>query len=195
MHIADIDFAMFYAPAFPCLADAKTFYACVKSLDGAAPAKIALHQGARMLWLADRMDEVARGREALQILFYLIAAEAVAKIVFRFKGEGESKKHVKLFFGEVCTEKHRALLSQAFFQSFSGFVTWERAVDKLYEVRCDVVHEGQYFGFHLRLPGSTMPELADYSGQDLQAHISSADLRQVVLEGVVEGVRRLLPRA
>jgi hypothetical protein len=146
-----------------------------------------------MLWLADRMDEVARGRDALQILFYLIAAEAVAKIVFCFNGEGESKKHVKLFFGQVCTEKHRALLSRAFFQPLSGFVTWERAVEKLYEVRCDVVHEGRYFEFNLRLPGSTVPELTDASAQGLEAYISSADLKQLVLEGVVEGVRRLLP--
>jgi hypothetical protein len=91
MYIADIHFPIFYASAFPCLADAETFCASVESLDGPVPAKTALHQGARMLWLADRMDEVARARDALQILFYLIAAEAVAKIVFRYSGEGESK--------------------------------------------------------------------------------------------------------
>jgi hypothetical protein len=192
MHIADIDFAEFYAPAFPSLAEAKTFYASVKSLDGPAPAKIAVHQGARMLWLADRMDDVARGRSALQILFYLIAAEAVAKILYGFKGEGQSKKHVMVFFGDICSEKHRNLLSRAFSQTRSGFLTWERAVEILYDARCDVVHEGRYFEFNLRPPGSTFPELVALPPWDLEAHISSPDLRQVVLEGVVEGVQRLL---
>lgn len=192
MHIADIEFAGFYASAFPSLADAQNFYASVKSLDGPAPAKIALHQGARMLWLADRMDDVAHGRSALQILFYLIAAEAVAKIFYGFEGEGQSRKHVMLFFSDICTEKHRELLSRAFCQTPSGFLTWERTVEILYDARCDVVHEGRYFEFNLRLPHSTDPELVAVSPWNLEAYISSLDLRQVVLEGVVEGVRRLL---
>jgi len=145
-----------------------------------------------MIWLADRIDKVAHGRDALQILFYIIAAEAVAKIVFGFKGEGESKKHVKLFFGNICTQKHRNLLSQAFSQLPSGSLTWECAVDKLYEVRCDVVHEGRYFEFNLRPPGSNTAELAGASQPYLEVFISLADLRQVVLEGIVEGVQRLL---
>jgi hypothetical protein len=145
-----------------------------------------------MLWLADRMDEVACGRAALQILFYLIAAEAVAKIVLGFRGEGESKKHVKLFFSEICAQRHRELLSRAFSQTQSSFLTWERAVEILYEARCDVVHEGRYFEFNLRDPESTTPELVTVPPWNLVAHISSLDLRQVVLEGVVEGVRRLL---
>ena len=49
----------------------------------------------------------------IHLLFYLIAAEAVAKIVFGFKGEGKSKRHVQRFFGEICLEKHRDLLSRA----------------------------------------------------------------------------------
>lgn len=193
MHIADIDFAEFYAPAFPCLADSQGFYASVESLDG--PAKIALHQGARMLWLADRMGEVARGRDSLQILFYLIAAEAVAKIVFGFKGERESRKYVKRFFREISTEQHRTRLSQAFEQRPFGWLTWEKAVDKLYEVRCDVVHEGQYFTFGLKDSRISTPMLADLkrlNGPMLVAHVSSPELRQLVLEGIVEGAKKCL---
>jgi len=195
MHIADIDFAEFYAPAFPGLTDAKTFYASVNSLSGPAPAKIALHQGARMLWIADRIAEVAAGRDAFQILFYLIAAEAVAKIVFRFKGEGKSREHVKRFFGEICTDQHRTRLSQMFECQPSGWLTWDEAVDQLYDVRCDVVHQGQYFLFSLKLFSSSVSTLADPRaelGSIIVAHLSLADLRQIVLEGIVEGVKKCL---
>jgi hypothetical protein len=194
VHIAKIDFTDFYAPAFSNPADARKFVATVKSLNGPAAAKIALHQGARMVWLADRMEEVAAGRDALQILFYLIAAEAVAKIVFGFKGEGKSRYHVQRFFKEICLDRHRVLLSKALEMVPEQFLTWEQTVDKLYDVRCDVVHEGQYFGFHLKPEDSTFPLLADSAEPSLNlvAHVSALKLRQIVLEGLVEGVRKLL---
>ncbi|HEV2379281.1 MAG TPA: hypothetical protein VG206_05745 [Terriglobia bacterium] len=193
MHIAGIDFAEFYASAFSNPADARNFVGTVKSLNGPAPAKIALHQGGRMVWLADRMEDVAAGRDALQILFYLIAAEAVAKIVFGFKGEGKSKHHVQRFFGEICLEKHRHLLSRALESAPGYFLTWEETTSKLYEIRCDVVHEGQYFGFHLQRGGSQFPLMADFEDPNLVAHVRLVDVRQIVLEGIVEGVRMLLP--
>jgi hypothetical protein len=197
MHIADINFAEFYAPAFLSRENAAQFVKTVESLSGPAPAKIALHQGARMIWLADRMQEVARGRAALQILFCLIAAEAVAKIVFGFKGEGKSRQHVHLFFRQICSNEHRRALAEAFSFVTGGFLTREDAVNKLYDVRCDVVHEGRYFYFDLRDAGrdGEAPVIADVADRELIAHLSSAQLRQIVLEGVVEGVKKLLPPA
>lgn len=194
MHIADIDFAEFYAPAFTNHAEATTFVTTVESLNGPVPAKIALHQGARMLWLADCMEEVAAGRDALQILFYLIAAEAVAKIVFGFKGEGKSKHHVERFFGEICSDKHRAALAESLERGPGYFLTWKEAVNKLYDVRCDVVHEGQYLTFHLNREDEhrTFPVLADLEELHLVAYMSAPGLRQIVLEGIVEGVRKRL---
>ena len=194
MHIADIDFVEFYAPAFPSAQEAKEFVQQVESKPGPTPARIALHQGARMLWLADRMDDIARGREALQILFYLVTAEAVAKIVFAFKAEGKSKHYVQRFFGEICRNAHRDSLSRALgllsMRDTPHFLTWNEVVDVLYDVRCDVVHEGQYYMFHLAM-NSGLPEVV-VSDQNYIAHITAAQLRQIVLEGVVEGVKKLI---
>lgn len=95
-----------------------------------------------MLWLADRIEQVARGRPALLILFYLIAAEAVAKLVMGFRGEGESRRHVRIFFENICSQRHRSILANAFMTGFGGPLTLRKAVDLLYSVRCDVVHEG-----------------------------------------------------
>jgi hypothetical protein len=195
MHIAHIDFSEFFSPAFPSMEAARAFVERVERLDGPAPAKLALHQAARMLWLADRVDEVARGRPALEILFYLIAAEAVAKIASGFKGEGRSKAYVRRFFGEICSDEHRRRLRTAFTGSnMKGeSPAWERAVDILYGVRCDVVHEGRYFEFHLAEEGDPDPVLSHWGGGYGVARMSLSQLRQIILEGAVRGVQMLVP--
>lgn len=76
---------------------------CIEKIETPNTAKLVLHQAARMIWLADRMGEFARGRPALQILFFMITAEAVAKLVFGYEGEGESKRHVDLFLKMFVT--------------------------------------------------------------------------------------------
>src|SRR5260370_22200672 len=160
LHIADIDFPLFYAEVFPSLDAAKTFY---KQLEDLPPeknaAKIVFHQAARMVWLADQIDEVARGRPALQILFYLIAAELVAKITFDFQGEGESRKYVRRFFAEICSNDTRARLAKSFSGTHSVPLSSQDAVDLLYNIACDVAHEGNYSSFHLPLPGDDFTRL------------------------------------
>ena len=87
MHVASIDYPVFYRDAYPGTRVSE-FVACVEEIDiSESKAKLVIHQAARMLWLADQIGVCARGRPALQILFHLIAAEAVAKIVFEFSGE------------------------------------------------------------------------------------------------------------
>src|SRR5437867_2059191 len=144
-------------------------------------AKIVLHQAARMLWLADRIEEVARGRPALLILFYLIAAEAVAKLVVRFQGEGESRRHVHIFFEDICSPRHRDTLANAFGREVGvPPLTVHETVDLLYDVRCDVVHEGQYFTFTLPEPTDRFQMITEYDGESFLAGIRAHDLRQVV---------------
>ncbi len=108
VHIADIDFPAFYASAFPNAGDSVRFFEEVEALPSASRQRVkaVLHQAARMLWLADRIDDVARGRPALQILFFLIAAEAVAKLAFNFSHEGKSRHYVHRFFEEICGDAH-----------------------------------------------------------------------------------------
>jgi hypothetical protein len=195
MHIADINFSEFFSPAFVSMDAAQAFVYRVERLDGPAPAKLALHQAARMLGLADRMDEVARGRPALQILFYLVAAEAVAKITFGFKREGQSRAYVRKFFGEICSEEHRRKLRTAFTSpnALGESPTWEGAVDILYGVRCDVVHEGRYFEFHPADESDTTPVMSHWAGGYGVARMSASQLRQIILEGTVRGVQMLIP--
>jgi len=198
LHIADIDFPAFYASAFASADDSARFFSEVEalSLSDRQRVKPVLHQGARMLWLADRMDDVARGRPALQILFFLIAAEAVAKLVFNFNGEGESRRYVQRFFKEICGDTHRERLGRAF--RLSDFLSYETAVDFLYDVRCDVVHTGVYFMTSLlHAPGST-PVVTRWTRKGRTVHpianITATEIRQIVLEGALLGARILLTK-
>jgi len=197
MHIADIDFAEFYRPAFSDGGAARAFVDHVRATPKEhSLAKIALYQAARMLWLADRIEEVARGRPAIQVLFFLIAAEAVAKMVFNFKGRGDSEKHVKRFFGEVCSDEHRHRLDRAFSSDGVHYLAWQHAVQYLYKVRCDVVHEGVYFEMAMENSSGVASKLKRHRNSDPyldpDSHISCADLRQIILEGAVRGCRMLL---
>ena len=86
-----------------------------------------------MLWLGDAVDKVSRGRPALQILFFMIAAEAVAKLANAYKGESDSRKYAKQFFLTICSEDHRRLLGKAFRDptGSSGGLSPAEAVDFL----------------------------------------------------------------
>jgi hypothetical protein len=194
MHIADINLPEFFSAAFPSGEAARAFVDGVERLNGPVPAKLALHQAARMLWLADHINEFANGRPALQILFYLIIAEAVAKIAFGFRGEGRSRTYVRRFFAEICSEEHRRQLSIAFSmpRTHQGNMTYDQAVDILYDVRCDVVHEARYFGFHLAEEDDPHPMLTHWGGGDGIAHMTLSQLRRIILEGSILAVKMML---
>ena len=195
MHVANIDYAHFFEPAFPGRDACRAFVDCVENIPAASSkAKIVIHQAAPMLWLGDRMDEVARGRPALQLLFHLIAAEAVAKIVSNFQDDGQSRGHVRLFFEQICGQRHRDVLGAAFRRVPGGpALSIREAVDFLYDVRCDVVHEGVYFGLTLARPGDATQWLTPSGTGPLIPSVSIQDIRQIVLEGSVLGAVKLLP--
>lgn len=145
-----------------------------------------------MVWLADQIDEVARGRPAFQILFYLIVAELVAKITFEFKGEGDSKKYVHKFFAELCSDKTQTTLGRSFSRMKSGPLSWHEAVDLLYKIRCDVVHEGKYASFHLPLTQDEFPQLAMVGDEWFDVSVTIQELRRMILEGAVLACKKLL---
>jgi hypothetical protein len=193
-HIGDIDYGAVLKDAFPTADLAQEFVACVRAIPAStSQAKIVLHQGARMLWLADQIDIVARRRPAFQILFFVIAAEAIAKIVYSFPGEGQSKAHVNKFFLDICGPIQRSALAATFARTPPGpRLTAEEAVDVLYDVRCDIAHRGRYYEFALREPGEP-PMLTPYDGGHITALAGVADLRRIVAEGAVRGSVRLSP--
>jgi hypothetical protein len=195
-HIAYIDFPAVYAEVFGGIEAARSFYAEIEALPPEKnAAKVVFHQTARMVWLADQINEVARGRPAFQILFYLIAAELVAKITFNFRGERESKKYVRKFFAELCSDDTRTTLGRSFSKMKSGPLSWLEAVDLLYKIRCDVVHEGNYASFHLPITGDEFEQLTTVGNESFIVSVTVQDLRRMTLEGAVFASKNLLNAA
>jgi hypothetical protein len=193
IHIAEIDFPAFYAQVFPSLEASRDFCARVDGLPpGRNTSKIVLHQAARMIWLADQVEKVANGRPAFQILFYFVAAELVAKITFGFEGEGESKKYVCRFFDELCSQEARERLGNAFYHIPGMNLTHKQAVEFLYKIRCDVVHEGKYYAFHLPTAERAVPLLTQRGDTSLISIITIQEIRTIVLEGAVRASQKLM---
>ena len=193
MHIAHISYVDFYESAFSSRAEYEKLISAVEATPrDQSKAKLAMHQAARMIWLADRIDDFARKRPALQLLFYMIAAEAVAKIVVGFEGEGQSRKHVRIFFEDICDAKHKSILSKAFSKVEAGYLSIEETIDLLYIIRCDVVHEGRYFSFSLPESVNDYPEITTVGQEAITAHITLNEIRQIVIEGALLGVQTLL---
>jgi hypothetical protein len=191
IHIARIDFAKFYQSAFSSAKESRCFCERVKTLAEKRPdPQTILHQGGRMIWLADRIDKVAGGRPSFQVMFYLTAAELVAKLVFKYNRENRSREFVQKFFEEICTEKHQTRLAQGFTDlNRSSGLTCREVIDLLYDIRCDVVHRGQYFLFNLQSEESSDPMMTNARPNWL-SRIKLSELRQIMLEGVIQGCRK-----
>ncbi len=194
MHVAFIDYPAFFDGAFPGK-KVKEFVDCVEGIDvSVSKAKLVIHQAARMLWLGDRIAECARGRPALQIFFHLIAAEAVSKITFAFDGEGRSREYVRKFFEELCGTEHHGVLETVFTPEIGEDpIVLRDAVDLLYSIRCDVVHEGQYFSFDMPERDGDTPLMGSIKGRIITVRRPVTHIRQIVLEGAVLAAVRLLP--
>ena len=146
-----------------------------------------------MVWLADRLDEVAAHRPGLQVLFYIIAAELVAKTASKFDEEGQSKKYVRMFFEQLCTNEARERLAHAFATSpMRVGLSLRETVDFLYRVRCDVAHQGKYYRLPLPLEGDEFESIVPDGDDFLVTDFKIAELRDMVLEGAARTTETLL---
>lgn len=179
-HIANIDHPRVFASAFAGVREARKFHKSLEGKKGARHTALQIiNQTARMLWLADKVRKVSAGRPALQIMFFMFAAEAVAKLFTDYQRESESKAHVRKFFLSICTDEHRRRLVTALTGRDSSFPRVEAepaaVVECLYRIRCDVVHRWNYFGLYLK------DEV-------------TAELRAIVLEGAAHAAKTLAAR-
>jgi hypothetical protein len=193
-HIATIDFEKFYRPLFPTEAESVQFCDRVENApDNQRPVKVVFHQAARLTWLGDQINEIAAGRPALQILFYLITAETIAKLTYKFEGKGRSKEYVHAFFEKLCGSRDQALLASAFSESPTRRqLSLSEAVDLLYDVRCDVAHRGMYYVFTLPLDPRGCPELVNTGDMMVETNLTLGTLRQIVLCGAIRACSMIM---
>jgi hypothetical protein len=189
-----IDFEEFYRPLFPSGEESKWFSDRVEGApDVQRPVKEVFHQAARLTWLGDRINEIAAGRPALQILFYLITAETIAKLTYKFEGRGRSREYVHAFFEKLCGRGDQLSLTGAFTESLSRRpLSLSEAVDLLYDVRCDVAHRGMYYVFTLPLDRQDYPELVNTGDMTVETMFTLGALRQIVLRGAIRACSMIM---
>jgi hypothetical protein len=91
----------FYQPHFANRSDLEQFVQACEDLELHDPrhrAKIMMHQGKRLISLADKMEIVEPGDQPLKLLFLLICAENMSKLNMSTEDSGNSRNHVIRFF-------------------------------------------------------------------------------------------------
>ena len=177
----------FYCPYFPTPKDAEAFVASVEGLPPEHPkyiAMIMMHQTQRLVSLADDVDDIRPNQYALKLMFLIICAENIAKLFHKYDGDMESKKHVKIFFQVFTSDSDRGLLESGFKrQNYSNLTLDEVALD-LYTVRCDVVHEGKYWGFQFKSKDTPMLNL----NPDVNVYMTYEDFRAVIVRNCIKAI-------
>jgi hypothetical protein len=178
----------FYRPTFTSDDDTLAFVEPLEALrigDPRHTAKIMMHQTQRLISLADDVPSIRRGNETLQLLFLLICAEHIAKLFDNFTGEGQSRAYVRNFFEWFLSLEEQQQLSVGITKHDRTPLSLRDAVDTLYDVRCDVVHEGKYWGFHFRRADPILN-----CQPDVIVSLTLSELRHLVVKGCTTAIQR-----
>ena len=182
----------FYRPFFSNDEEVQVFVEVCEQL--APPdnmSKIMMHQGQRLVSLSDEISNIRPHCEALQLLFLMMCAENISKLHDGFQGEGQSRTHVRRFFDEYLNDDDKNIVGTGFVDYSAHLMPslgLRAAVDMLYNVRCDVVHEGNYWGFTFH--DGQMPMLN--TDPDVISHITFSQLRSIIVRGCINAIQDLL---
>jgi hypothetical protein len=184
----------FYRPYFRRRSDLQQFVQACEDLGVDDPrhrAKIMMHQGTRLLSIADGMEVVEPGYEPLQLLFLLICAENISKLNVSTKESNKSRYHVRRFFCKFCSpiDKQEIVNNIEICQKHS---TFDDLIDILYDVRCDVVHEGHYWGFNFATDEHPSMLTGANAEHVLRVRIKYENFRNIVARGVIAATSEVL---
>jgi hypothetical protein len=137
----------FYIPYFTNEDEARNFVECCENESGPTSAKLIMHQTQRLISLSNEVAILRPGQDGLQLLFLIVCAETVAKLAYNYNGEGKSKEYVTKFFSDFVNDVDKTRITHGFVGFKNEQFPFETIIDKLYRIRCEVVHEGRYWGF------------------------------------------------
>ena len=183
----------FYRAYFPNEEALKCFVGGCEQLEFHDPrhrAKVMMHQGKRLLTIADAMEAVVSGREPLKLLFLLIASENISKLHADHSGS-DSKLYVKRFFNEFCTPEDKSAIRDGI-EKIGQKSSLDDLVSVLYDVRCDVVHEGTYWNFDFASPECPSVLTGRHSDQVLRVKMSYEGLRDIVARGIIVATQQVI---
>jgi hypothetical protein len=183
----------FYRPYFCKHSDLQQFVQACENLeldDSRHRAKIMMHQGMRLLSIADRMEIVETGYEPLKLLFLLICAENISKLNVSAEESGNSRDHVIRFFRSFCSlSDQQAILKKIDMRQDQSSL--KDRIDILYNIRCDVVHEGHYWGFQFATDEHPLV-FTGFKEQVLRVRMKYEEFRDIVARGVIVATSEVL---
>jgi hypothetical protein len=118
----------------------------------------------------------------------MICIEHISKLHDDFTGEGQSKKYVRRFFEDFLTKPDKDKLEAGFVDRNAmpmAKLTIDKVVDLLYDLRCDVVHEGKYWAFFFS--DGNMPIVN--VDPDVDVYLTVTELRDIVVRGCINAIQ------
>ncbi len=190
----DCKWTAFYEPFFKSRLEVEEFVArCEATQPPANRAKLIMHQGQRLVTLADDIPNLRPSAEGLQLLFLLTCAEHVAKLYDDYDGEGRSRSYTQKFFSDHVPAASGAILALGFGIEApppmgERMLSLTEAVDLLYKIRCEVVHEGRFWQF----PFQTDMALSLVERPEITVYLRYTELKAAVSLGVIAAAQALL---
>lgn len=152
--------------------------------------KLMLHQTYRLVSLANDILIIRPGKESLQLLFLLICAEHIAKLYYNYSEDGKSKYYTKIFFSHIIGDADKQKLERSFCTDRLEPMSAEDIANALYNVRCGVVHEGNYWDFHFHDGKTQMLNI----NQNMMVKITVNEFKAIVVNGCINAVRNYSPQ-
>jgi hypothetical protein len=201
------DWLNFFRPYFPIEGEAAAFvdrcerinrdYRTPEEMDDSTP-KIMMHQTARLIVISDAVRRLDGAHDPLSLMFMLICAECVAKLFENQPQDGRSRHYVRTFFEEHVLPEDRQKLIESFLRTRPARMTYREIVDLLYDIRCDVAHEGRYWGFSFPDAQTTRAILNLHpkhrqGKQPVTVMMTLDELKRIVVRGCIAATNKRLP--
>lgn len=144
---------------------------------------IMMHQTQRLVSIADDLLQLRPRKDSLQLLFLMICVEHISKLHDNFTSEGQSRRYVRRFFNTFLSPEDKQALGQKISVTPMNKLGIEGVIDLLYDVRCDVVHEGKYWSFYFLRPG-----LSELVNPNVKVYLNLDDFRNIVVKGCINAI-------
>ena len=177
----------FYNPYFEKQGEANKFVeSCEMQTHPNNVAKIMMHQVQRLISLSDDMQKIRPNDEPLKLLIMIMCVENIAKLHDGYSGESKSWHYVDKFFKDFLSYDDKDLLRNGFVDNNDK---WLRLLS-FEDVRCDVVHEGDYLGFSFYDGKIEMLEIVNQ--YIVIPHITLQDIRDIIIRGCINAIQSKL---
>ncbi len=184
----------FYNPYFKRQGEAKKFVeSCEMQTHPNNVAKIMMHQVQRLVSLSDDMQKIRPNDDPLKLLILIMCVENIAKLHDGYTGESKSWPYVDKFFKDFLSDDDKDLLRNGFVNDndkWLRLLSFEDVIKMLHNIRCDVVHEGDYLGFSFYDRKTEMLEIVNQ--YIVTPHVALQDIRDIIIRGCIKAIQSKL---